>query len=118
MVKDRQKKLYIKINPRRVKRLARKQLREIVNKCLYDRKKYFFMEYVALTEKKDEIINKLLLEENLAEDSADLLNELMDYKEPEEIENNNISNQNMQIEDKKTEEKNIAKELKKMMVMV
>ena len=111
MVKNRQRKLYIKINPRRIKRLARKQLREIVNKCLYDRKKYSFIEYVSLTEKNDEIINKLLFEANLAEDSADSLNELMDYKEPEEIENNNINNQDIQIEDKKTEEKNITKEL-------
>ena len=65
------------------------------------------MNYVKLKEKNDAILNKILFEANLAEDSADSLNELLEYKEPDLI--LNIETKKMEIEDE--DKKLIHKEI-------
>jgi len=104
MVKDRLKKICIKRDPIRVKQIARKQLRAIAKKCLYDRSKFSFREYLVTKRKNDVILNQLLQEARLEADSAESLNEFMDYKEPGTGKETNVEYPKRFLEDEKMED--------------
>ena len=82
MVKDRLKKTCVKIDPIRVKQMARKHLREIASKSKYDRKKYSFKEYLNAKRKNDIILNQLIKDAQLDTDSSASLNQFLEFKEP------------------------------------